>query len=160
RAGTVLGTPAYMAPEAARGRVTLLDERCDVFGLGAVLCEVLTGQPPYLGATGQEVQAQAERAELAGPFARLDGCGADPELVQLTRACLAAEREARPRNAGIVAQEVTAYLASVEQRLRAAELARAAEQARTEEAQARVEQERKARAAEQARAEEAQARAE
>src|SRR5262249_9584890 len=41
QAGAVLGTPGYMAPEQARGRVDLLDERSDVFGLGAVLCAVL-----------------------------------------------------------------------------------------------------------------------
>src|SRR5262249_23715140 len=49
RAGSVLGTPAYMAPEQAGGEVDRPDPRCDVFGLGAVLCEVLTGKPPYTG---------------------------------------------------------------------------------------------------------------
>src|SRR5262249_53490419 len=48
-AGSLLGTPAYMPPEQARGDVALLDRRCDVFGLGAILCEVLTGKPPYVG---------------------------------------------------------------------------------------------------------------
>jgi serine/threonine protein kinase len=50
-AGTILGTLAYMAPEQARGEVGKLDERCDVFGLGAVLCEILTGAPPFVGST-------------------------------------------------------------------------------------------------------------
>src|SRR3954465_10839637 len=51
RAGSVLGTPAYMAPEQARGEVGRLDERCDVFALGSILCEILTGEPAFTGRT-------------------------------------------------------------------------------------------------------------
>jgi serine/threonine-protein kinase len=129
--GAVLGTPAYMAPEQARGEV--VDERADVFGLGAILCEVLTGRPPYGEQTRDEVFRQASRGDLADAHVRLEAIGADAELVGLARDCLAPERERRPRDAGAVARAVTAYRASVQERLRAAELERAAAQARAKE---------------------------
>src|SRR5262249_35093256 len=73
RQGAQLGTPAYMAPEQARGEIDRLDERADVFGLGAILCEVLTGQPPFVGRSGAEVLHWAALAALGEAFARLDG---------------------------------------------------------------------------------------
>jgi serine/threonine protein kinase len=48
-AGSLLGTPAFMAPEQAGGELHRIDERSDVFGLGAILCVILTGEPPYTG---------------------------------------------------------------------------------------------------------------
>jgi tetratricopeptide (TPR) repeat protein/tRNA A-37 threonylcarbamoyl transferase component Bud32 len=150
RPGTVLGTFAYMAPEQARGEIDKVDKRADVFGLGAVLCVILTGQPPYTANTEKALRGQAEEGDLAGAHARLDGCGADAELVRLCKQCLAAAREERPLDAGAVAEQVTAYRAAVQERLRQAELANAAEVARAEEAVATAAQERKAREAAQA----------
>lgn len=48
-AGKALGTPAYMAPEQADGRLDQIDTRTDIYGLGAILFEILTGQPPHHG---------------------------------------------------------------------------------------------------------------
>jgi eukaryotic-like serine/threonine-protein kinase len=137
RAGSVLGTLAYMPPEQARGDADRLDERCDVFGLGAILCEILTGQPPYAGGDSMAVYDQAVRGDLTEAFARLDGCGADPDLIGLARRCLAAAPADRPRDARVLVAELTAYLNSVEARLRQAELDRAAAQVQAREERTR-----------------------
>jgi serine/threonine protein kinase len=158
--GKALGTPAYMAPEQARGEIDRLDTRTDVFGLGAILCVILTGQPAFVGTNFGAILREAESGNVGDAFARLDACGADAELVALAKRCLAPDPEQRPRDAAEVAAAVSAYQAGVEERARRADLERAAaearaaaEQARAEEAQARI-------AAEKKQAEEAQARAE
>jgi tetratricopeptide (TPR) repeat protein len=119
-----------MAPEQARGTGEDVDERSDVFGLGSILCTMLTGQPPYVGPGRDEVMRKAAAGDLADAFTRLDASSADGELVQLARACLAVTKEDRPRDAGVVAERVKAYLAGVQERLHAAELERAAAEAR------------------------------
>src|SRR5262249_6819226 len=110
----------------------------DVFALGSILCEILTGRPAFTGRSATEILAQAAGAKLADASARLVACGADAELVALARACLAAAPDDRPRDARMVAGRVSAYLAGVQERLRAAELARV-------EAQTKAAEERKRR---------------
>jgi serine/threonine-protein kinase len=142
--GQAVGTLAYMPPEQARGEVERVDERSDVFGLGAILCEILTGKPPFAGSDSQQVFHKARHCDHAEALARLDGCTAEAELVHLAKACLAAEPACRPPNAGEVAEAVRAYRAGVEERLRAAERGRAAAQARAEEARKTAAAERRA----------------
>ena len=136
-AGSVMGTPAYMAPEQARGEIDRVDERADVFALGSILCELLTGRPAFIGRGSAEIQRKAASGELADAFSRLDACRADAELLDLARACLAAEREDRPRDAGGAVSWLSSYLAGVQERLRVAELARAEIGPRPEEAAGR-----------------------
>ncbi len=128
--GALLGTPAYMPPEQANGDVALLDRRADVFGLGAVLCEILTGAPPYVGRSSEEIRRKAANGDLADAYTRLDACGADVEVVRLSRACLAPEARDRPQDAQAVADALTAYLDGVQTRLRQAQLAEAAARAK------------------------------
>ncbi len=123
--GTVMGTPAYMPPEQARGEVALMDESSDVFSLGAMLCEALTGEPPYVGESPKQVCLLASSAALEPAWARLDASGSDDDLVRIAKQCLSAKPADRPRDAGVVAGEIRAYLSSVEERARASELAKA-----------------------------------
>jgi tetratricopeptide (TPR) repeat protein len=119
--GHAMGTWPYMPPEQANGRIEEMDRRSDVFGLGGILCAILTGQAPYVG---PDVMRQARDAELAGAYARLKACGADAGLVALARDCLSAKPSDRPEDASVVEKRLTDYLASVEERLRKAKLAR------------------------------------
>jgi serine/threonine-protein kinase len=128
--GSLLGTPAYMPPEQAQGDVAHLDRRADVFGLGAILCEILTGKPPYVGRSSEELRRQACNGDLADATARLGACGADAELIVLTRNCLAAEAFDRPKDAQAVADGLSAYLTGVQERLHQAELAEVEARAR------------------------------
>jgi serine/threonine-protein kinase len=128
--GSVFGTPSSMAPEQARGELDTLDERADVFALGSILCEILTGQPAFVGESADEVSRKAQRGDLDDAWARLDGCGADVDLVGLARSCLAPVPKHRPRDAGAVVARLTTYLGGVETRLREAELAHARAEAR------------------------------
>src|SRR5262249_31331180 len=61
--GQTIGTPAYMAPEQAAGRLDLIGRHTDVYGLGAMLYEILTGQPPFVGTDTLEVLRRVREEE-------------------------------------------------------------------------------------------------
>ena len=133
QAGAILGTPAYMPPEQAIGAIDQIGKPSDVFGLGAILCVILTGKPPYAAADAESNRQLAARAKLDDAFARLDACSAEPELIALAKRCLAPEPKDRPRDAGEVAEAVASLRADSERRARQAEMDRARAEVKTAE---------------------------
>ena len=122
--GSVVGTPAYMAPEQAAGRVADVDRRSDVFALGAMLFEVLLHErPPRRSKDNRAVDPGASRAAL-------DRTDAPHELAELAKRCLADRRDERPADAGELADSIAAYLAETAERARRAELDAAAARSR------------------------------
>jgi len=100
--GRVVGTPAYMAPEQARGEPA--DERSDVYALGAVLYHLLAGAPPY---TGRDIEAIVE-AVRAGPPAPL-GDVAPADLVAIVAKAMARAPADRYANAGELATDLKRF---------------------------------------------------
>ena len=107
--GQLLGTPAYMAPEQAEGRHDLIDFRTDVYGLGAILYEVLTGQPPFTAKKTNEVLRMV-REDAPTPPRRINPrITADLEAVCLK--AIAKSRADRYESAAELAREVQRHLA-------------------------------------------------
>jgi serine/threonine protein kinase/formylglycine-generating enzyme required for sulfatase activity len=108
-AGEFLGTPAYMAPEQAAGRLDLIDSRTDIYGLGSILFEILTGRPPHQGQRVLDLIHQI--ANGATPRAR----SIDPSVpAALEAICAKAMAEARcDRYAGAhaLAEDVQRWMA-------------------------------------------------
>ena len=105
--GTVVGTPPYMAPEQASGKP--LDEGVDIFGLGALLYEMLTGQPPHSGKSLREVLARAAKGRVTPVNRTLRGRRAPRALAAMAYKCLAARREERYATVDELLRDVRAY---------------------------------------------------
>lgn len=105
--GAVMGTPSYMAPEQAAGRVDQIDARTDVFAIGAMIYEILTGKPPYAGDTAVATLAAALAAERE-PLSSAARFAA-PELRAICDRAMALERDARHPSAKELAAELEAY---------------------------------------------------
>ncbi|AMV40783.1 serine/threonine-protein kinase [Planctomyces sp. SH-PL62] len=107
--GQLLGTPSYMAPEQARGRHDLVDFRTDVYGLGAILYEVLAGQPPF---HARQTAAILHKVVNEPPApARSHNPDAPLDLQAACLKALAKDRDDRYQTAGDLAREVQRHLA-------------------------------------------------
>ena len=92
--GIVLGTPAYMSPEQAMGRAAI-GKACDIYALGCVLYEALTGSLPFTGSTLQAMIAR-QLSDQAPPI-RTVRPDVSAAMERAVLAALAKEAEARPR---------------------------------------------------------------
>jgi serine/threonine-protein kinase len=107
--GQALGTPGYMAPEQAEGRLDEIDARSDVYGLGAVLYEILTGAPPF---TGPDDPAVLERVIHEPPVAPRRRVPTTPAALEaLCLKALAKRPEDRYAGARDLGREVEHFLA-------------------------------------------------
>lgn len=104
-AGTVMGTPHFMAPEQARGEA--VDERADVWALGAMLYFLLAGAPPHAGSSGREALQAAADGKVA-PVEEL-ASDAPPELVAVVAKAMAPAPEDRYPDAGALAADLRRF---------------------------------------------------
>jgi PAS domain S-box-containing protein len=105
--GQTLGTPAYMAPEQAAGRPDLIDRRTDVYGLGAILYEILTGRPPFTGSGTAEVLRKVREEEPVPPRQLFPDV--PPALEAVCLRALAKRPADRPAAAAELAREVQGW---------------------------------------------------
>jgi len=107
QSGRLVGTPSYMAPEQLAGGAKKVDRRTDVYALGAILYEMLTGSPPFRGLTPMETLCQVAEGEIVPPSRLRHGLPGDLETICLK--CLQRNPAARYQDAEELADDLRRF---------------------------------------------------
>ncbi|MCA9143959.1 MAG: protein kinase [Planctomycetaceae bacterium] len=107
--GAVLGTLPYMAPEQAAGRIDKIDTRTDIYGLGAILFAILTGDHPHRGTSTREVRSQIVNEPT--PRVRTENSTVHPSLDAICAKAMAKKRSERYAKARDLAEDIRRWLA-------------------------------------------------
>jgi len=111
KSGAIMGTPQYMAPEQAWGRIEEVGPAADIYSLGAIMYQMLTGRPPFTGNPFQVIEKVRRRPPVS-PRQRRDSI--DPALEAICMKCLEKTIERRYKSMGNLAEDLQRFMSGAE----------------------------------------------